>query len=391
MKYLVLLLLIMIMGCSQDKSILLNSDSNNNSFLDLNDTPNTYGGSGNFFVTVNGSETGLIFSSPADFNASVTDTTLDTNSSANTHWLDTDKNFTANIGFTEPSSSRTPATSSLFILPSAVTNDSIEFWIGKGVTQTQLFSVDEDGDVNVGLGQLSVEIATGTSPLIINSQTKVDNLNVDLLDGLSVGISSSALCNISTNCTWSGRQIFTNDQNFLNKINIGKDLNANGDVNGGRLITHANQICNDSNCYTLPDLNANTSGNFVTIDTNQLITGSKTFTNDISFSNDVNVLSGTILGKDVNLSRVLVTPKIEMGTFIEPSTSNRFSNYLSSSDIGTQLLSYNFLSNTGLTGTKISSFIGQESSASAGATNVNQGLEVDTSKKGANDTRKSVV
>ena len=59
-------------------------------------------------------------------------------------------------------------------------------------------------------------IATGTAPFEVISTTKVTNLNVDRVDGVSVGTSGSSIPNMASNNNWNGVQNFLNDINTTN-------------------------------------------------------------------------------------------------------------------------------------------------------------------------------
>lgn len=62
---------------------------------------------------------------------------------------------------------------------------------------------------NVSSPIFTSTVATGTAPLTVASTTKVTNLNADLLDGLSVGASGSAIPDLSVANRWTGTQTFS--------------------------------------------------------------------------------------------------------------------------------------------------------------------------------------
>lgn len=66
------------------------------------------------------------------------------------------------------------------------------------------------GSFRITAETFTSDIATGTAPLIIASTTAVTNLNADLLDGVHVGTSGSAIPNMSVINSWTANQKITN-------------------------------------------------------------------------------------------------------------------------------------------------------------------------------------
>ena len=121
---------------------------------------------------------------------------------------------------------------------------------GRGKENQLPFTWNGDQDVTIGrdlsANRLTSTVATGTSPLVVTSTTRVANLNA-----ATAGVADTAN-------TWTTARTITVG-------NTGKSVNGSADVS-----------------WSLSEIGAQAAGNYVTTDTTQTISGLKTFSNTLT-------------------------------------------------------------------------------------------------------------
>lgn len=106
-----------------------------------------------------------------------------------------------------------------------------------GTVWTSASNLMNDGSNVTLTGQLSSQLVTGTAPFSVLSQTRVDNLNVDMIDGLHSGDLVQSSVSINTAAPLAGGGALTSD------LNLSLNYDATLKVTAGLLgldLSHAN-------------------------------------------------------------------------------------------------------------------------------------------------------